>query len=161
MLVVLNYLFDIIIFSFLIYSIHLNYFYKKETEQIKQNLTNLQILMDLSQEGWIISKRCEDSWIIEQASSQFCDILGYGWISEIENEVIGMCKDDLVNVYPTNTTYNKDKVVSVYLNQLRKKDGKQIWVETSGKTISIESDHKRISLVKNVEHIIARFKDEK
>lgn len=161
MLVILNYVFDITIFSFLIYFIHLNHLYKKEVETEKRNLINLQILMDLSEEGWIVSKRSMNGWIIQQASEMFCKTLGYDWTSEYINDVIGLRKNDLVNVNPLGKIEHLDTVVSVYINQLRKKDGKEIWVETSGTTIFLDSGDIRITLVKSVEHIISKFKDNK
>lgn len=156
--VALNYIFDVIVICFLLYSFYLNFWFKNKANVAKKELTNLKILMDLSQEGWIMSKRSDNGWVIEQASYQFCDILGYEWTSEYNNGVIGMYKDDLVIVYPHGTTYDKDKLVSVYINQLCRKDGKEIWVETSGKTITSDSGDKRISIIKNVEHIIYKFK---
>jgi len=156
----------VITFCLIMYLLYGSFIYKASQKKItktSRSLVNMQILMDLSEQGWIISKRSvkasDKGWVIEKASFKFCDILGYNWISEYDNEVVGMSKDELVSVYPMGKTYNKDQTVSIYLNKLRKKDGKEIWVETSGKTVFSEAGEKRISVIKNVEHIISKFKE--
>jgi len=156
----------VVTFCIVMYLLRLSFVYKREAKKVtsaQRRYHNMQILLDLSEQGWVQSKHSSKGWTIEKASHKFCEILGYAWISEYDNEVIGMYKDDLVSSEShgkVNKTYNKARTVSIYLNKLRKKDGKEIWVETSGQTMIFPGTvEKRISVIKNIEHIINKFKE--
>lgn len=161
MLVILNCIFNLITFCFLLYLLYINSVYVKDLKIAKRNFFNLQTLMELSEEGWIVSTRSPKGWLIQQSSPQFCKTLGYDWTSYRVNDVVGMLRDDIINVYPLGKIKRYDTPISVYINQMRKKDGKSIWVETSGTTIFLDEGDIRITLVKSVEHIISKFKDKK
>lgn len=161
MLVILNCIFNIITFCFLLYLLYTNSVNAKNVITARRNFFNLQTLMELSEEGWIVSIRSPKGWLIQQSSSQFCKTLGYDWTSDRVNDLVGMLRDDIINVYPLGKIKPFDTPVSVYINQMRKKDGKSIWVETSGTTIFLDEGDIRITLVKSVEHIISKFKDNK
>ena len=123
-----------------------------------------QRLLDLSGQGWLMSTRLEGDWKVEKCSEKMCEILGYNWKSETENDVVGkrgLSFTTTENNLPIQKAFIRDTLVSVYITRLMRKSGKLIWCEISGQTV-VFSDigERRITVAKNIEHIILRFQEE-
>lgn len=122
----------------------------------------LQLVMNLAEDGWALQTRTADGWRIEKASEAFCQILGYDWKSDINNEVIGKSKSELASPESGDKiklAHTQEYTVARYLMQLYRKDGKPIWCETSAQTMTFfDTGEKRVTVIKNVEHIISKFK---
>lgn len=130
---------------------------------VNRKYMGLQLMMELSEQGWAVSVRTEDGWKIQKTNQKFCDILGYDWSDETDNELIDVVGYALATPESIDTftsAYNKNMMISTYITKLKKKDGKEIWVEISAQTV-VFSDvgEKRISVIKNIEHIISKFKE--
>lgn len=122
----------------------------------------LQLVMNLAEDGWALQTRTPDGWRIEKASEMFCQILGYDWKTDIDNEVVGKSKSELASPdsgEKIQLAYTQEYTVARYLMQIYRKDGKAIWCETSAQTMTfLDTGEKRVTVIKNVEHVIARFK---
>lgn len=123
----------------------------------------LQLVMNLAEDGWALQTMTPDGWRIEKASEMFCQILGYDWKTDLDNEVVGMSKSELASPHlgeKIQLAYTQEFTVARYLMQIYRKDGKAIWCETSAQTMTFfDTGEKRVTIIKNVEHVIARFKD--
>lgn len=130
--------------------------------QSNRRYYGLQLVMDLAEEGWALQKRTPEGWRIEKASEMFCQILGYEWKTDTDNGVIGKSKNQLASPNQDDLlklAYTQETTVSMYLMVLYRKDGKPIWCETSAQTMNFyDTGEKRVTVIKNVEHIISKFK---